>query len=142
MQLLRIRGAGARFMNGALLAFLAGVGISVIPDWLTRTFGLQHSPEPYIPLGTLALSVLLAGVGAWALRSWWAALVIPAVYFAGYLLGALLDFNVVGSAYDPNYFVFGIEVFGFLYLGPLILLALLATALSKWRARRASAPAI
>lgn len=139
MPLLRIQGAGARFINGALLAFIAGVVISVIPDMLTRALGLEHGPgTPYIPMGSLALSLLLAGWGAWVARSWWTALLVPASYFVGYLLGGLLDISLMGSPFDPGYFALGIEVFAFLYLVPLVLIALLATAISKRLARRAA----
>lgn len=143
MPILRVRGTGARFANGALLAFIAGVAISVIPDWLTQTLGLARGPgTPYIPIASLALSLFLAGAGAWVARSWWAAaLVVPVAYFAGYLLGALLDLNLMGSAYDPGYLMLGIEVFAVIYLVPLLLVALLATAISKRLSRRVSAPA-
>ncbi|HEX9036435.1 MAG TPA: hypothetical protein VF808_05540 [Ktedonobacterales bacterium] len=126
---------------GPLLAFLAGVAISVLPDWLTQALGLTNSPQPYVILGVFILAALIVGAGAWLLRSWWSALVVPALFFAGYILGALLDLRIMGSLSEPGYLMLAVYAFAFLYLIPLILIALLATAIAKFLARRLSRPA-
>jgi hypothetical protein len=130
----------ARLILGPLLALLGGGAVSALPDWLTRTLGLLNSPgQPYIPMATIALALLVAGVGAWLLRSWWSALLVPALFFAGYMLGALLDLNLVGSAYDTGYFTLALVVFAVIFLTPLALITLLATAMSKRFAQSARA---
>jgi multisubunit Na+/H+ antiporter MnhG subunit len=145
MPSLRNRGVGARLATGSLLALIAGIGVSLGPDWLARTFDLLHSSFPYvgyIPIAIIAVSLLVAGAAAWALRSWWAALVVPILYFAGYMLGALLDLKLVGLAYDAGYFRLALDVFGVIFLGPLVLIALLATAMSKRLSRPVSATSV
>lgn len=122
---------GARLVIGTLLALLAGAVVSLLPDWLTQTLGLMNSPQPYVAMGSFTLAGLMAGAGAWLLRSWWSALVVPALFFASYALGALLDLRIMGSPYDPGYMLLGAEVFAVIFFIPLLLVTLLATAISK-----------
>ena len=138
---MRTKGRGVRLVFGPLLALIAGLGVSLGPDWLARTFDLLHSPYPYIgyiPALIIGVSLLLAAAGAWLMRSWWSALMVPVIYFAGYMLGALLDLRLNGSAYDPSYFTLAAEVFAAIFLTPLLLVTLLATAISRRLARPAS----
>jgi hypothetical protein len=137
----QVRSAWARFVTAALLTFLAGIGFAVVPDLLIQALGLEHEPNPatvFIPLAAGVVSLLIAGVGAWQLRSWWAMLVIPAVYCGGYLLGALLGLIFSGSAIDPGYIILGLGVFGVFLLAPLLLVTLIVTVISRRRAQPAS----
>lgn len=143
MPLLRLQSVGARFINGALLALIAGVLITLLPDSLTLMLGLQHGPgNPFIFITCMALSMLLAGAGAWVARSWWAGLaLVPVVYFVGYIIGTLLDLNLPGMTNSPGYFTLVIMAFVFLYLVPLLLVTAIATAISKRLAARRAVPA-
>ncbi|HEX9036436.1 MAG TPA: hypothetical protein VF808_05545 [Ktedonobacterales bacterium] len=126
-----------RAFVGAILAFLAGGAAPLAPDMISQALRLTNSPgSSYISMGVLALVTLVTGVSAWLLRSWWSALVVPALFFAGYMLGALLGLRVMGSPYDANYLALAADVFAVIFFTPLLVIALIVTAVSK----RASRP--
>jgi hypothetical protein len=116
---------------GVLLAVLSGVAIGTGLDWVTKALRLYQSPN-YLTysLGFTALCILLAGVGAWFLRTWWALLVTPFSFFVGCMLGAVIDIFMPGNAFDSGYLGLGVAIFIF-YLLPVVLVALIAAVISK-----------
>ena len=121
---------------GALLGFVSGVAIGTGLDWLTKVFRLYQNPHYLMyALEFEALCILLAGVGAWFLRTWWALLVTAFSFFVGCMLGAVIDMFMPGNAFDSGYLGLGVAIFIF-YLLPVVLVALIATVISKLAAGR------
>jgi hypothetical protein len=83
----------------------------------------------------LVEALLVAGVSAWFLRTWWALLVIPAVYFVGSLVGGVVDAGVQGSLHSVGdalgYLALGAIAFLFTFLLPLLVGTAIGTPIGK-----------
>jgi hypothetical protein len=125
----------ARRLAGVLLALIGGVAVILGWDQLVRALGAQNeNTGPYV-LAFDAVWILLAGVGAWLMRTWWALLTIPVAFFIGYMLGAMIDGLMPGYALSSAELALGAAIFGIFYLLPLVLVALIGTVISKRTAR-------
>ena len=123
-------------VSGVLLAVLGGLAATFVSDWLTRTVRLYQDPNSVTySLTFTALCILVAGVGAWFLRTWWALLWVPVAFFVGYMVGGFIDMFMPGNAFDIGYLMLGAAIFIF-YLLPLVLVSLIATLISKRMAKR------
>lgn len=125
---------GTRRWIGVLVAAVGGIAIVPLLDWLARMRG---------PTGvtlSLVLAAVVAGVSAWLLRTWWALLIVPAVYFVGFEVGAAIEAWVRGSLYSPDYalqyLLLGAAVFVYTFLAPLLLGAASGTSIAWWLAQR------
>jgi hypothetical protein len=81
------------------------------------------------------LLALLAAVSAWLLRTWWAVLAVPAIVFAGYMAGGVVQAGVRGTLYSSNFSLLShlfvvTQVFAIFYLVPLVVAAALGTVVA------------
>jgi peptidoglycan/LPS O-acetylase OafA/YrhL len=125
----------ARRVSGVLLALIGGVAVTLGWDWLVRALGAQNENTGAYVLAFTAAWILLAGVGAWLMRTWWALLTIPIAFFVGYMLGAVMDGLMPGNAQSSAYLALGAAIFGIFYLLPLVLVSLIGAIISKRTAR-------
>jgi hypothetical protein len=91
--------------------------------------GAQNENTGAYVLAFTAVWILLAGVGAWLMRTWWALLTIPVAFFVGYMLGAVIDGLMPGNALSSAELALGAAIFGIFYLLPLVLVYLLPLVL-------------
>ena len=130
--------SGAFSANRILGILLAAIcGALIIPgwDWLVITFGAQNQNTGGYSLAFAGVWIVLAGVGAWLMRTWWAVLVVPVAFYLGFLVGSVLDTLMLGSALAGDYFLLD-AVIGVFYTIPVVLVSLIATSLSKRAAPR------
>lgn len=112
---------------GVVVAALGGLVAVPLGDWVAQSFA--HAGL----VGPVVLALLVASVSAWILRTWWAMLLVPAVYFVGYLGGAMLDAAIRSPYYlsDASYLVLAEAVFTVVNLLPLVAGALFGTIVAK-----------
>jgi hypothetical protein len=122
---------------GILVAAICGALIIPGWDWLVIAFGAQNQNTGGLSLAFAGVWIILAGVGAWLMRTWWAVLVVPVVFYLGFLVGSVLDTLLLGSVLAGDYFLLG-AIVGIFYTIPVALVSLIATALSKRAAPRAA----
>ena len=130
--------SGAFSANRILGILLAAIcGALIIPgwDWLVIALGAQNQNTAGLSLAFAGVWIILAGVGAWLMRTWWAVLVVPVAFYLGFLVGSVLDTLMLGSALAGDYFLLG-AIIGIFYTLPFVLVSLIATALSKRAAQR------
>jgi hypothetical protein len=126
-------------MSGIHLALFAGLAVVPVPDLVIAGLHLrQNAIFSIFPLVFSALCVLVAGVGAWFLRTWWALRWVPVSFFVGYTVGGVIDGFLPGFALDIAYVGLGVAIFLLFYLLPLLLVSLIATLISKRMAKRES----
>jgi hypothetical protein len=100
-----------------------------------RALGAQNENTTAYSLAFTAVWILLAGVGAWLMRTWWTMLTIPVAFFIGFMLGATIGGLRSGYELDIADLGRGVAIFGPFYLLPLALVSLIGAAISKRAAK-------
>jgi len=135
---------------GALVAVVGGLlTIPVLAPLgdLWRSLGQAVGTGVAVPVSLgvdIALLIVLGGLCALLVRSWWSLLVVPVGYFVGWLAGGVLDALLPGHAFEGGPLGTLLLAAGIFLVGMLVPLlggAAIGTALSRrWRPGRRAMP--